>query len=297
MKEKSGYSDKKEIRKDEANVFKRLTSIVKDSKYIEEIRNYYDQIPIYANLRCGEWYFDKFDGNCYFKSTDGHLNNLQFPLSRLNLNIVEECREKNSILIVDSTRRGKQFPDSFTSTVPIFLCVLNRTVSILKKRFEEEENLNFSENQIDKNFEKNEESEDLFERDQVDFGDDSDDLFERDEQEKDESDRQDNQKKIKPKKDKNFQFYFDEENLKLHTPSFVPISSHKRMEEKISSFVEILLNSGILFSVFYFLFYFLFFNLFLIFQFFNFYFLFNILFFILFLFNKLLIYFFNSIRF
>lgn len=32
-------------------------------------------------------------------------------------------------MIVDSTRRGKRFPDSMSKTLPIWTCVLNRAIS------------------------------------------------------------------------------------------------------------------------------------------------------------------------
>lgn len=32
-------------------------------------------------------------------------------------------------MIVDSTRKGKRFPDSMSKTIPIWTCVLNRAIS------------------------------------------------------------------------------------------------------------------------------------------------------------------------
>lgn len=38
-------------------------------------------------------------------------------------------------MIIDSTRRGKRFPDSMSKTIPIWTCVLNRSVySYISKR-------------------------------------------------------------------------------------------------------------------------------------------------------------------
>jgi tRNA A64-2'-O-ribosylphosphate transferase len=36
-------------------------------------------------------------------------------------------------VIVDSTRKGKHFPDSFNRTVPIWCCVINRCAVFLRK--------------------------------------------------------------------------------------------------------------------------------------------------------------------
>ena len=37
--------------------------------------------------------------------------------------------QKGGCIIVDSTRRGKRFPDSMSKTIPIWTCVLNRSIS------------------------------------------------------------------------------------------------------------------------------------------------------------------------
>lgn len=36
--------------------------------------------------------------------------------------------ERGGCIIVDSTRRGKRFPDSMSKTIPIWCCVLNRAI-------------------------------------------------------------------------------------------------------------------------------------------------------------------------
>jgi tRNA A64-2'-O-ribosylphosphate transferase len=36
--------------------------------------------------------------------------------------------QKGGCIIVDSTRRGKRFPDSMSKTIPIWTCVLNRCI-------------------------------------------------------------------------------------------------------------------------------------------------------------------------
>lgn len=37
-------------------------------------------------------------------------------------------------MIVDSTRKGKRFPDSMSKTIPIWTCVLNRSVYNYRKK-------------------------------------------------------------------------------------------------------------------------------------------------------------------
>lgn len=37
--------------------------------------------------------------------------------------------QKGGCMVVDSTRRGKRFPDSMSKTIPIWTCVLNRAIS------------------------------------------------------------------------------------------------------------------------------------------------------------------------
>ena len=36
--------------------------------------------------------------------------------------------EKGGCIIIDSTRKGKKFPDSMSKTIPIWCCVLNRSI-------------------------------------------------------------------------------------------------------------------------------------------------------------------------
>lgn len=38
-------------------------------------------------------------------------------------------------MIVDSTRRGKRFPDSMSKTIPIWTCVLNRAIAHFRRDF------------------------------------------------------------------------------------------------------------------------------------------------------------------
>ncbi|KAI9146250.1 tRNA A64-2'-O-ribosylphosphate transferase [Paraphysoderma sedebokerense] len=64
----------------------------------------------------------------YFKSTDGHTGHYNFSLRRLNLHLIDALSDCGGCFIVDSTKRGKRFPDSFTKTIPIWCCVVNRAV-------------------------------------------------------------------------------------------------------------------------------------------------------------------------
>jgi hypothetical protein len=62
-----------------------------DAAFVAEVAALYPTLPMYANLRCGLWYAPSWDGMCYFKSTDGHVNqwtlslrrHVQDPFSRL----------------------------------------------------------------------------------------------------------------------------------------------------------------------------------------------------------------------
>lgn len=37
--------------------------------------------------------------------------------------------QRGGCIIVDATRKGKRFPDSMSKTIPIWICVLNRSIS------------------------------------------------------------------------------------------------------------------------------------------------------------------------
>jgi tRNA A64-2'-O-ribosylphosphate transferase len=89
-------------------------------------------LPVFANLRNGLWYAAPSDwaGTCYFKSSDGHSRRWSFSYTRLNSHLACAAGKARGCIIVDSTRRGKQFPDSFTATVPLWAAVLNRYSSV-----------------------------------------------------------------------------------------------------------------------------------------------------------------------
>lgn len=81
--------------------------------------------PVYGNKRNGAWY-GEFTSFCYFKSTDGHDRNLLFnTTTRLNFEVAINASRHGGALIVDSTRRGKLFPDALRSTIPLWCSVIN----------------------------------------------------------------------------------------------------------------------------------------------------------------------------
>mgnify|MGYP002713641075 FL=1 len=89
-------------------------------------------------MRCGAWYTppDRVAATSYFKSTDGHMHQWDFSLKRANLHLVDILQppassdgERSALtgcILVDSTRRGKRYPDALAKTVPIWCAVLNR---------------------------------------------------------------------------------------------------------------------------------------------------------------------------
>lgn len=109
-------------------LYNALRSIYEDSVFVSEISGIWPDLPLIANLRCGLWYSSRFDATCYFKSTDGHTNNCSFSTSRLNLHTAQIAGQKGGCIIVDSARKGKRFPDSMSKTIPIWACVLNRSI-------------------------------------------------------------------------------------------------------------------------------------------------------------------------
>ncbi|RZC68550.1 hypothetical protein C5167_032232 [Papaver somniferum] len=122
------YRISRSIKKKENSLYNALKSIYEDSIFVGEISEIWSQLPLVANLRCGLWYSRQFHSTCYFKSTDGHCNNWSFNTSRLNLHIAHLAGQKGGCIIVDSTRKGKRFPDSMAKTIPIWTCVLNRAI-------------------------------------------------------------------------------------------------------------------------------------------------------------------------
>jgi tRNA A64-2'-O-ribosylphosphate transferase len=84
-----------------------------------------NQFPLLGNLRNGLWYSPSYEDTCYFKSTDGHTYKWDFSLARLNVNVLKSAIVAGGVIIADSTRRGKSFPDALSKTIPIWCAVLN----------------------------------------------------------------------------------------------------------------------------------------------------------------------------
>ena len=85
----------------------------------------FENLPIVANERCGTWYALPFHPHsfCHFKSTDGHVH--LFSLKRLNLPFLKTVAKHGSVVILDASNK-KEMPDSFSRTLPIWACVVNR---------------------------------------------------------------------------------------------------------------------------------------------------------------------------
>lgn len=81
------YRAARSIKRRDNSLYNALCSIYQDSIFVNEISQLWPKLPLLANLRCGLWYSPRFDATCYFKSTDGHTNNLSFNTSRLNLHL------------------------------------------------------------------------------------------------------------------------------------------------------------------------------------------------------------------
>ena len=122
----------KSLHSDKFSIVNRLKSIEDDHRFVEFVHSsFFEQYPICANLRCGSWYVYPFEHCCYFKSTDGHFGEWTFNLRRLNPNVLKWLIQTKGIMIVDSTRKGKVYPDALQRTIPIWCHVLNRIFYIL----------------------------------------------------------------------------------------------------------------------------------------------------------------------
>lgn len=108
-----------------------LRSIDHDALFVTAASDALGKPPVLPNLRCGVWYVPPSlsAGQCYFKSTDGHVGSWDFSLSRLNLQVALAAATHGHVMVVDSTRSGKRFPDALTKTVPIWCCVINRALA------------------------------------------------------------------------------------------------------------------------------------------------------------------------
>lgn len=142
---RSVYKTCRIIKRRENSIYNALRSIYEDSIFVAEIAQLWPELPLVANLRCGLWYSSKFEHTCYFKSTDGHTNNLSFSTARLNLHLAALAGQRGGCVVVDSTRKGKRFPDSTSKTIPIWACVLNRAI---RNRFQRNSDCCSEENNI-----------------------------------------------------------------------------------------------------------------------------------------------------
>ncbi|XP_044961516.1 tRNA A64-2'-O-ribosylphosphate transferase isoform X4 [Hordeum vulgare subsp. vulgare] len=124
------YKAARRIKRRESTLYNALRSVADDAAFVAEIAALWPALPLVANLRCGLWYAQprSLAATCYFKSTDGHAGNWGFSTARLNLHLALLAGERGGCIIVDSTRKGKRFPDSMAKTIPIWCCVLNRAI-------------------------------------------------------------------------------------------------------------------------------------------------------------------------
>lgn len=111
------------IRYDVENYLKPLIQAGEEERSRINLKN----LPIVANERCGTWYALPFHPHsfCHFKSTDGHDGSHLFSLKRLNLAFLKTVATEGSVVILDASNK-KEMPDSFSRTIPIWACVLNR---------------------------------------------------------------------------------------------------------------------------------------------------------------------------
>ncbi|KAJ2522041.1 tRNA A64-2'-O-ribosylphosphate transferase [Coemansia sp. RSA 1939] len=124
----------RQLRNETRNLYNRLRSIDNDAEFIQHVtQQLLPQYPVFANERCGTWYVDPAISRqqyVYFKSTDGHNGSWMFSLRRANTHLLmsDSVAESGGCIIVDSTRRGKSMPDSFSRTIPIWCAVWNRAI-------------------------------------------------------------------------------------------------------------------------------------------------------------------------
>jgi hypothetical protein len=113
------------IHNENESVRNHLLSIQYNAQWVTQTQDMLPGFALIANLRNGAWYAESWDSVCYFKSGDGHDNEWQFSLTRLNLHVAQLAAVSRGCIIVDSTRRGKIFPDSLSATIPIWIAVIN----------------------------------------------------------------------------------------------------------------------------------------------------------------------------
>lgn len=116
------------VRRSTRTLYNRLHSIAADARFVATVAEAYG-LPLVANARAGDWYVpaaaEAGGYRVYFKSTDGHTGEWGFSLRRLNLGLLAVAARHGGAVVVDSTRRGKRFPDALAKTLPIWIAVLN----------------------------------------------------------------------------------------------------------------------------------------------------------------------------
>ncbi|ETN40393.1 uncharacterized protein HMPREF1541_04670 [Cyphellophora europaea CBS 101466] len=107
----------------------RLRSIATDAAFVTSLRRA-TGLPLIANERCGAWYIPPAlkAASAYFKSTDGHYGQWAFSLRRLNLQVLDVLGAQGGGVLVDSTRRGKAWPDALRRTVPLWVAVVDNVL-------------------------------------------------------------------------------------------------------------------------------------------------------------------------
>ncbi|GAA6011828.1 hypothetical protein JCM11491_000764 [Sporobolomyces phaffii] len=121
-------ADRGIIRGQLRDTYNRLHSIAADAEFVEDqISRAYPDFPVIPNQRAGAWYVKPTETtpHAYFKSTDGHTNEHNFNLRRANLALLPLVKIRKGIILVDSTRRGKRFPDALSKTIPLWCATLN----------------------------------------------------------------------------------------------------------------------------------------------------------------------------
>ena len=120
------------IHHDAQNLKDRVYDILESSAFARSNEQQVQSFPWLPNKNCGTWYLPPEEVSTstevYFKSSDGHItSNYSFSLKRLNLPLIELLNQVNSCFLIDSSVR-KTLPDSFSRTIPIWCCVMNRIV-------------------------------------------------------------------------------------------------------------------------------------------------------------------------
>ena len=147
------------LRKSTLSISNRIKSVLQDAEYVE---SFWKQInnscpladvtwPLIPNERSGSWplnpefkqrsqrFYIKSSSpvSAYFKSTDGHINQWALSTRRLNLPVLDLLGTAGGAILIDTTRRGKSFPDALRRTVPIWCAVWNQIL------FPEDQNVSF----------------------------------------------------------------------------------------------------------------------------------------------------------